>query len=45
MRVLSVGDIGHIPPNLQSGTTAIDPELVVPKPIATLIPVRSPSRS
>ena len=27
-RVLSVGDIGHIPANLQSGTGQIDPQLV-----------------
>jgi len=29
-RVLSVGDVGHLPPNLQSGTVDGDPELVVP---------------
>jgi serine/threonine-protein phosphatase PGAM5 len=28
--VLTVGDVGHIPPNMQSGTTPADPELVVP---------------
>jgi serine/threonine-protein phosphatase PGAM5 len=30
-RVLSVGDVGHLPPNLQSGTAGFDPQLVVPK--------------
>jgi hypothetical protein len=29
-RVLAVGDIGHVPPNLQSWGGASDPELVVP---------------
>jgi serine/threonine-protein phosphatase PGAM5 len=30
-RILSVGDVGHLSPNLQSGTTDSDPQLVVPK--------------
>lgn len=30
-RVLSVGDVGHVPPNLQSGTFDGDPQLVVQK--------------
>jgi len=30
MRVLAVGDIGHIPPNMQSGRGEPDPLLVVP---------------
>jgi serine/threonine-protein phosphatase PGAM5 len=30
-RVLSVGDVGHIPPNLQSGTFEGDPQLALPK--------------
>jgi serine/threonine-protein phosphatase PGAM5 len=30
MQVLSVGDVGHLPPNLQSGTGDHDPQLVVP---------------
>ena len=29
-KVLAVGDVGHIPPNLQSGATGNDPQLVVP---------------
>jgi serine/threonine-protein phosphatase PGAM5 len=28
--VLSVGDVGHIPPNMQSGATGPDPQLVLP---------------
>jgi serine/threonine-protein phosphatase PGAM5 len=31
MKVLAVGDVGHIPPNLQSWGTAGDPQLAVPK--------------
>jgi serine/threonine-protein phosphatase PGAM5 len=43
--VLSVGDVGHIPPSLQSGTTATVPELVVPKPITgVMVPFRSGGR-
>ena len=30
MKLLSVGDVGHIPPSLQSGTTDAEPVLVVP---------------
>jgi len=30
-KVLAVGDTGHIPPNLLSGLTATNPELVTPK--------------
>jgi serine/threonine-protein phosphatase PGAM5 len=30
MQVLSVGDVGHLPPNLQSGTGERDPQLLVP---------------
>jgi serine/threonine-protein phosphatase PGAM5 len=30
MQILSVGDMGHLPPNMQSGTTAEAPELVIP---------------
>ena len=30
MQVLSVGDVGHLPPSLQSGTSERDPQLVVP---------------
>jgi len=30
MQVLSVGDVGHLPPGMQSGTGAPDPGLVVP---------------
>jgi serine/threonine-protein phosphatase PGAM5 len=30
MQILAVGDVGHIPPNMQSGTGAETPELVVP---------------
>jgi len=30
MQVLAVGDVGHIPPNMQSGTGAENPELIVP---------------
>jgi serine/threonine-protein phosphatase PGAM5 len=33
-RVLSVGDVGHISPSLQSGTTAVDSQLVVPRKAA-----------
>jgi serine/threonine-protein phosphatase PGAM5 len=29
-QVLSVGDVGHLPPNLQSGTGDRDPQLIVP---------------
>lgn len=29
-KVLSVGDIGHVPPNLQSGLTRAEPQLKVP---------------
>ena len=29
-RVASVGDVGHIPPELRSGSTAVTPQLVVP---------------
>jgi len=29
-KVLSVGDVGHLPPNLQSGTSSSDPELRLP---------------
>jgi len=29
-RVLGVGDVGHIPPNLQSGLNGPDPQLVIP---------------
>jgi len=31
MTVLTVGDVGHLPPNLQSGNVDHDPELSVPK--------------
>lgn len=31
MSVLSVGDVGHLPPNLQSWGTDADPQLTVPK--------------
>ena len=31
MKLLSVGDIGHLPPNFQTGLTEEDPVLVVPK--------------
>jgi len=31
MTVLSVGDIGHIPPNLQSWGDDSDPQLLIPK--------------
>jgi len=31
MKLLSVGDVGHLPPNLQSGTDDTDPVLVVPQ--------------
>jgi hypothetical protein len=30
MHILSVGDIGHLPPNMQSGTGQRTPDLVVP---------------
>jgi serine/threonine-protein phosphatase PGAM5 len=30
LTVLSMGDVGHIPPDFQSGLSSIDPELVVP---------------
>jgi serine/threonine-protein phosphatase PGAM5 len=30
-RVLSVGDVGHIPSNMQSGATAAVPQLILPK--------------
>jgi serine/threonine-protein phosphatase PGAM5 len=30
--VVAVGDIGHIPPNLQSWSAAEDPQLTVPPP-------------
>ena len=30
VHVLSVGDVGHLPPNLQSGTGERDPQLVAP---------------
>jgi serine/threonine-protein phosphatase PGAM5 len=30
MQVLSVGDVGHLPPGMQSGTGSPDPALVVP---------------
>jgi serine/threonine-protein phosphatase PGAM5 len=30
MKILAVGDVGHIPPNMQSGTGADDPVLMVP---------------
>jgi serine/threonine-protein phosphatase PGAM5 len=30
MQVLSVGDVGHLPPEMQSGTGVMDPGLVVP---------------
>jgi serine/threonine-protein phosphatase PGAM5 len=29
--VLAVGDVGHIPSNMQSGATAAEPQLIVPK--------------
>jgi len=29
--VLSVGDVGHLPPNMQSGTGGANPELSVPR--------------
>ncbi|MDB6170062.1 MAG: serine/threonine-protein phosphatase Pgam5, mitochondrial-like isoform [Verrucomicrobia bacterium] len=29
-KVLAVGDVGHIPPNLQSGLTLMEPQLVTP---------------
>jgi serine/threonine-protein phosphatase PGAM5 len=30
IHVLSVGDVGHLPPNLQSGIGDRDPQLVAP---------------
>ena len=30
-KIFAVGDIGHIPPNLQSGATKADPQLVAPR--------------
>ena len=33
MAVLSVGDVGHLPANLQSGTFYDDPQLVMPKDV------------
>jgi serine/threonine-protein phosphatase PGAM5 len=33
MQIVSVGDVGHLPPNLQSGTGTGDPELIVPTPL------------
>ncbi|MBL8510680.1 MAG: histidine phosphatase family protein [Betaproteobacteria bacterium] len=29
-KVLSVGDVGHLPPNMQSGVSGEDPQLVIP---------------
>jgi len=31
--VLSIGDVGHIPPNLQSGAGPVAPALLAPKPV------------
>jgi serine/threonine-protein phosphatase PGAM5 len=33
--VLTIGDVGHLPPNLQSGNGDHDPELTVPKMAAS----------
>jgi serine/threonine-protein phosphatase PGAM5 len=34
LRILSIGDVGHLPPNLQSGTAEFDPQLVIPNMIS-----------